>query len=170
MRLTHRHQPVKHDHVLIEEIWWSQRSRRAGPSIRLQTTLRRIWFLSTRYSFGFQTGQITADQEAYIDKLAANHGLTGANDCKLPMKPSVDLAQIPLHDKPDYFWVSVNHVNFRILLGQFTFWIFNFVISLIDLFAVSVNFQYQWIYSISIFNFTWIQSFLLRRYQEQHDL
>ena len=26
--------------------------------------------------------------------------------------------------------------------------------------------QYQWIYSISIFNCTWIQSFLLRRYQE----
>ena len=58
---------------------------------------------------------------------------------------------------------GVNHVNFRILLGQSTFWI---LISLINLFIVSVNFQYQWIYSISIFNFTWIQSFLLRRYQE----
>jgi len=36
--------------------------------------------------------------------------------------------------------------------------------------AVSVNFQYQWIYSISIFNFTWIQPFLLRHCQEQYDL
>ena len=47
-----------------------------------------------------------------------------------------------------------------------SFWISNFVISLINLFIVSVNLQYQWIYSISIFNCTWIQSFLLRRYQE----
>ena len=46
----------------------------------------------------------------------------------------------------------------------------NFVISFVNLFAVSVNFQYQWIHSISIFNYTWIHSFLLRRYQEQYDL
>ena len=53
------------------------------------------WFLSTRYSYDFRTGLITADQEAYIDTLAANHGLTDAHPCTLPMKPSVDLAQIP---------------------------------------------------------------------------
>ena len=37
------------------------------------------WFLTTRYSYNFQTGLITADQEAYIDKLAANHWLTDAH-------------------------------------------------------------------------------------------
>ena len=31
--------------------------------------------------------------------MTANHGLTGANACELPMKPSVDLAQIPLPEK-----------------------------------------------------------------------
>jgi len=62
--------------------------------------------------------------------------------------------------------VSITSI-LRILIGQSTFWIFDFVILLINLFAVSVNLQYQWIYSISIFNCTWIPSFLLRRYQEQ---
>ena len=75
------------------------------------------WFLSTRYSFDFKTGLITADQEAYIDKLAANHGLTDAHSCKLPMKPSVDLAQIPLPDKPNPFWVSV----YTMIVGELMF-------------------------------------------------
>ena len=89
----------------------------ADKRIDLQREGDMTWFLSTRYSFDFQTGQITADQEAYIDKLAANHGLTGANACKLPMKPSVDLAQIPLPEKPDYFWVSA----FSMIVGELMF-------------------------------------------------
>ena len=89
----------------------------ADKRIDLQREGDMTWFLSTRYSFDFQTGQITADQEAYIDKLAANHGLTGANACKLPMKPSVYLAQIPLPEKPDYFWVSA----FSMIVGELMF-------------------------------------------------
>ena len=38
----------------------------ADKRIDLQREGDMTWFLSTRYSFDFQTGQITADQEAYI--------------------------------------------------------------------------------------------------------
>ena len=52
-------------------------------------------FLSTRYYFDFQTGQIPADQDCYLDDLAANHGLTNSNSCELSMEPSVGLIPLP---------------------------------------------------------------------------
>jgi|SaaInl85LU_5_DNA_1037374.scaffolds.fasta_scaffold131989_1 hypothetical protein len=58
--------------------------------------------MQTRMCF-LETGQITADQEAHIDKLAANHGLTGANACLVAADmnsgiaaPSVAVASLPI--------------------------------------------------------------------------
>jgi hypothetical protein len=59
------------------------------------------WFLGVRYSFNSKTGEVTADQEAYIDSLLDKHGLTDCNPTKVPMQPNVDLSALPLPPKPD---------------------------------------------------------------------
>jgi hypothetical protein len=59
------------------------------------------WFLGVRYSFDKVSGAVSADQEAYIDTLLDNYGLTDCNPCQLPMRPDVDLANIPLPSSPD---------------------------------------------------------------------
>ncbi len=59
------------------------------------------WFLGVRYSFDKVSGAVSADQEAYIDTLLDNYGLTDCNPCQLPIRPDVDLANIPLPSSPD---------------------------------------------------------------------
>ena len=49
------------------------------------------WFLVVRYSFNSETGEVTADQEAYIDSLLDKYGLTNCNPNKVPMQPNLDL-------------------------------------------------------------------------------
>jgi hypothetical protein len=44
-------------------------------------------FLSVRYLNNTQTGEITADQEAYIDTLPAKYHMTNCNPNKVPLKP-----------------------------------------------------------------------------------
>ena len=51
-------------------------------------------FLSVRYINNTQTGEITADQEAYIDTLLAKYQMTNCNPNKVPLKPSVNLHEI----------------------------------------------------------------------------
>ena len=51
-------------------------------------------FLSVRYLNNTQTGEITADQEAYIDTLLAKYHMTNCNPIKVPLKPSVNLHEI----------------------------------------------------------------------------
>ena len=48
-------------------------------------------FLSVRYLNKSQTGEITADQEAYIDTLLAKYNTTDCNPNKVPLKPFVNL-------------------------------------------------------------------------------
>ena len=51
-------------------------------------------FLSVRYLNNPETGEITADQEAYIDTLLAKYAMTDCNPNKLPIKTSVNLDEI----------------------------------------------------------------------------
>ena len=51
-------------------------------------------FLSVRYLNDTQTGEIIADQEAYIDTLLAKYHMTNCNPNKVPLKPSVNLHEI----------------------------------------------------------------------------
>jgi hypothetical protein len=46
-------------------------------------------FLSVRYLNNMQTGEITADQEAYIDTLLAKYNMTDCNPNRVPLKTSV---------------------------------------------------------------------------------
>jgi len=50
--------------------------------------------MSVRYINNTQTGEITADQEAYIDTLLAKYKMTNCNPNKAPLKPSVNLHEI----------------------------------------------------------------------------
>jgi hypothetical protein len=59
------------------------------------------WFLGVRYSFDKVSGAVSADQEAYIDTLLDNYGLNDCNPFQLPMRPDVDLVNIPLPPSPD---------------------------------------------------------------------
>ncbi len=59
------------------------------------------WFLGVHYSFDKVSGAVSADQEAYIATWLDNYGLTDCNPCQLPMRPDVDLANIPLPPSPD---------------------------------------------------------------------
>ena len=62
-------------------------------------------FLSKRYLNNTQTGEITADQEAYIDTLLAKYHMTDCNSNKVPLKTSVNLyeiaARLPLKPHPE---------------------------------------------------------------------
>jgi hypothetical protein len=51
-------------------------------------------FLSVRHLNNTQTGEITADQESYIDTLLEQYNMTNANPKKVPLKTSVNLAEI----------------------------------------------------------------------------
>jgi hypothetical protein len=51
-------------------------------------------FLSVRYLNNTETGEITADQEAYIDTLLAKYNMTECNPKKVPLKTSVNLDEI----------------------------------------------------------------------------
>ena len=51
-------------------------------------------FLSVRYLNNTETGEITADQEAYIDTLLAQYNMTECNPNKVPLKTSVNLNEI----------------------------------------------------------------------------
>ena len=52
-------------------------------------------FLSVRYLNNTETGEITADQEAYIiDTLLAQYNMTECNANKVPLKTSVNLDEI----------------------------------------------------------------------------
>ena len=51
-------------------------------------------FLSAHYLDNTATGEITADQEAYIDTLLAKYNMTGCNPNKVPLKLSVNLHEI----------------------------------------------------------------------------
>jgi hypothetical protein len=61
-------------------------------------------FLSVRYLNNIETGEITADQEAYIDTLLAKYNMTDCNPNKVPLKTSVNLeeiaARLPLTPHP----------------------------------------------------------------------
>ena len=60
-------------------------------------------FLSVRYLNNPETGEITADQEAYIDTLLAQYEMTNCNPNKVPIKTSVNLDEIAarLPSRPD---------------------------------------------------------------------
>jgi hypothetical protein len=62
--------------------------------IDLQREGDMLSFLSVSYLNYMQTGEITADQEAYIDTLLAKYNMTDCNPNKVPLKTSVNLHEI----------------------------------------------------------------------------
>jgi hypothetical protein len=59
------------------------------------------WWLGVRYTYDLATGAISADEEAFIDKLLEQYAMTNCNPCVLPMAVGADLASIPLPDVSD---------------------------------------------------------------------
>jgi hypothetical protein len=57
--------------------------------------------LGLRYTYDIVTGAISADQEAFIDKLLEQYTLPNCNPCVLPMAVGADLASILLPGVPD---------------------------------------------------------------------
>jgi len=51
-------------------------------------------FLLVRYLNNIQTGEITADQESYIDTLLEQYNMTNCNPNKVPLKTSVNFEEI----------------------------------------------------------------------------
>ena len=79
---------------------------KADGRIQLNREGTMDWFLSVRYTHDVNTGEVRADQEHFIEKIASKHDLPvngekGVNAPKLPIKPSVDLAAIPIPDRED---------------------------------------------------------------------
>jgi hypothetical protein len=66
-------------------------------------------FLSVRYLHDIQTGEITADQESYIDTLLEQYNMTNCNSNKVPLKTSVNFDEIAsgLPKTPDRELVSL---------------------------------------------------------------
>ena len=95
------------------------------------------WFLGVRYSFNSQTGEVTADQEAYIDSLLDKHGLTNCSPNKVPMQPNVDLSALPLPLMPDADTVRA----YAMLVGELMYVAVNTVPSLA--YAVSCIARYM---------------------------
>jgi hypothetical protein len=62
-------------------------------------------FFSVRYLNNTETGEITADQESYIDTLLAKYNMTECNPNKVPLKTSVNLdetaARLPRAPHPE---------------------------------------------------------------------
>jgi hypothetical protein len=54
-----------------------------------------------RYTYDLAIDAISADQEAFIDKLLEQYAMTNCNPCVLPMTVGAELASIPLPDVPD---------------------------------------------------------------------
>ena len=59
------------------------------------------WWLGVRYTYDHATGAISADQEAFVDKLLDQYAMSNCNPCVLPMAVGADLASLPLPDVPD---------------------------------------------------------------------
>ena len=59
------------------------------------------WWLGVRYTYDHATGAISADQEAFVDKLLDQYVMSTCNPCVLPMAVGADLASLPLPDVPD---------------------------------------------------------------------
>ena len=59
------------------------------------------WWLVVRYTYDHATGAISADQEAFVDKLLDQYAMSNCNPCVLPMAADADLASLPLPDVPD---------------------------------------------------------------------
>ena len=75
------------------------------------------WFLSVRYLTDPITGEITADQFAYIATLLNKWGMSNCNPCQLPLKPGQDLAQLPLDATPDRKVIA----QYSMLVGELMF-------------------------------------------------
>ena len=67
------------------------------------------WFLGVRYSFNSETGEVTADQEAYIDSLLDKYGLTNCNPNK-PPKPVADTVRAYAMLVGELMYLAVNTV------------------------------------------------------------
>ena len=80
-------------------------------------------FLSVRYINNTQTGEITADQEAYIDTLLAKYQMTNCNPNKVPLKPSVNLheiaARLPLTPHPEIVSLYAQLIGELMFIGSF---------------------------------------------------
>ncbi len=76
-------------------------------------------FLSVRHLNNTQTGEITADQESYIDTLLEQYNMTNCNPNKVPLKTSVNFDEIAsrLPTTPDRELVSL----YCKLLGELMF-------------------------------------------------
>ena len=73
-------------------------------------------FLAVRYLQDPVTGEITADQEAYMDGLLAKYGLTDCNPTDVPLKPKdiEDIERIELPSTPNPRHVSA----FSMMVGE----------------------------------------------------
>jgi hypothetical protein len=76
-------------------------------------------FLTVRYLNNTETGEISTDQEAYIDTLLAKYNMTECNPNKVPLKTSVNLDEIAarLPHTPHSEVVSL----YAQLVGEFMF-------------------------------------------------
>jgi hypothetical protein len=80
---------VRHNrHELLEE-FQSDVAKDGRIDLHLEGDMSS--FLSVRYRNNTETGEITADQEAYIDTLLAKYNMTECNPNKFPLKTSVNL-------------------------------------------------------------------------------
>jgi hypothetical protein len=59
------------------------------------------WVGGVSYTYDLATGAVSADQEAFIDKLLEQYTMTKCNTCVLTMAVGADLASILLPDVPD---------------------------------------------------------------------
>ena len=74
-------------------------------------------FLSVRYLCNPLTGEIRADQEAFIDGIISRWGMQQANTNKVPLHPSVDLTKIHVPPVPDMKITGL----FAQLIGELVF-------------------------------------------------
>lgn len=75
------------------------------------------WFLSTRYWTDPVTGAVTADQHPYISTLLNKWGMANCKPSQLPMKPTQDLAKLPLAATPNRYVIS----QYCMLVGELMF-------------------------------------------------
>jgi hypothetical protein len=60
------------------------------------------WWLGVRYTYDLATGAVSADQEAFIDKLLEQYTMTNCNPCVLTMTVGADLSSISSPLVPSY--------------------------------------------------------------------
>ena len=75
------------------------------------------WFLSTRYWTDPITGAVTADQHPYLSTLLNKWGMQNCKPSQLPMKPTQDLAKLPLAATPNRYVIS----QYCMLVGELMF-------------------------------------------------